>query len=97
MRRARSAVWAYFMTPAVSLATWTAREPAVKAQAGLSNGALSLGLLAYGVGGLVAVLFVGRLVDRYGSATVMRPSAVLLCIQWRGPDTCTASRSLSRH
>jgi len=73
------------MLPGVTLATWTARIPAVKARLALSDGALSLGLLAVGIGAVLSMQFVGRLVDRHGSSTVMLPSAVLLAIAMAGP------------
>jgi MFS family permease len=85
LRRARVAVWCYFMVPGVTLATWTARIPAIKARLSLSDGALSLGLLAVGIGAILAMQLVGRLVDRHGSAAVMVPSAVLLALAMIAP------------
>lgn len=85
LQRARFAVWCYFMLPGVSLATWTARIPAVKARLNLGNGTLSLGLLAVGIGAILSMQLIGRLVDRHGSATVMLPSAVLVAIAMIGP------------
>jgi MFS family permease len=73
------------MIPGITLATWTARIPAVKAQLNLSNGALSVGLLAVGVGAILAMQVAGRLIERHGSANVMLPSAVLLAVATIGP------------
>jgi MFS family permease len=80
LRRARVAVWCYFMLPGITVATWTARLPAVKAQAHLSNGELSVGLLAIGIGSLASMRFVGPAIDRYGSAAVMRPAGALVAL-----------------
>ena len=88
-RRARAAVWGYFLLPGITVATWTARLPAIKAQVGLSNGTLSVGLLAVGVGALVSMRFAGRAIDRYGSAAVMRPAAVLVAVTLIGPGFAT--------
>lgn len=85
LRRARVAVWSYFLLPGAALATWSARIPAIKAGLGLSDGVLSLGLLAVGVGALVSMQIVGHVVDRHGSATAMVPSAGLLGVGLVGP------------
>jgi MFS family permease len=85
LRRARAAVWCYFMLAGVVLATWSARIPAVKAGLGLSDGALSLGLLAVGAGALVSMQAVGPIIDRYGSAAAMVPSGGLLGVGIIGP------------
>src|SRR5215472_7093912 len=89
VRRARAAVCCYFMLPGITVATWTARLPAIKAQADLSNSTLSLGLLSVGVGALVSMRFVGRAIDRYGSAAVMRPAAALVALTLIGPGFAT--------
>lgn len=89
LRRARATVCCYFMLPGITVATWTARLPAIKAQANLSNGTLSVGLLSIGVGALVSMQFVGRAIDRYGSAAVMRPAAALVALTLIGPGFAT--------
>ncbi|WP_017541885.1 MFS transporter [Nocardiopsis halophila] len=76
LRRARAAVVVYFFVAGVILATWASRIPDVKAQAGIDDGALSLGLLGLAVGALAAMQVAGRVTDRFGSAAVMLPSAV---------------------
>jgi MFS family permease len=85
LRRARIAVCCNFTIPGVTLATWTARIPAIKAQLHLSNGALSLGLLAVGIGAILAMQPVGRLIERHGSAVATLPSALLVTIAFTGP------------
>ncbi|WP_184080039.1 MFS transporter [Nocardiopsis mwathae] len=76
MRRARGAVAAYFFIAGLIIATWAARVPAVKAQTGLDDGRLSIGLLGLALGALAAMQAAGRLSDRFGSAAVILPAAV---------------------
>nr|WP_285760587.1 MFS transporter [Nocardiopsis ansamitocini] len=77
MRRARRTVWAYFFVAGMIIATWAARIPAVKEQAGLNDGQLSLALLGLAVGALAAMQVAGRLVDRHGSTATILPAAVI--------------------
>jgi predicted MFS family arabinose efflux permease len=74
--RARAAVTVLFLLYGVVLGTWTARIPAVKQRLGLSDTQLSVGLLAFAAGAILGMQVAGRLVDRWGSATVMVPAVV---------------------
>ena len=64
---------------------WMARIPAVKAQAGLSDGALGLALFAAPVGLVLGAALAERLVDRLGSALVVRVTGVGSCVLTAGP------------
>ncbi|MFC7327271.1 MFS transporter [Marinactinospora rubrisoli] len=75
MRRARVAVWIYFFISGMIMAAWAARVPAVKAQAGLNDGELSIALLGLALGALAAMQVAGRMVDRFGSAANVLPAA----------------------
>ncbi|MFI6600986.1 MFS transporter [Nonomuraea sp. NPDC050536] len=77
MRRARVAVYLLFLLAGMAIGTWTARIPAIKHSLGLSDGGLSLALLAIALGAIAGMQVVGRLVDRYGSHRVMLPAALL--------------------
>ncbi len=77
LRRARAAVTVLFLLYGVILGTWTSRIPAVKHRLGLSDSALSIGLLAFAAGAIVGMQVSGRLVDRFGSRTVMVPAVLL--------------------
>jgi MFS family permease len=77
VRRGRVAVSLLFLFYGVILGSWTARIPAVKARLGVSDGQLSLALLAFAAGAIVGMQAVGRLVDRYGSRRVMVPAALV--------------------
>jgi predicted MFS family arabinose efflux permease len=77
LRRARAAVIVLFLLYGVILGTWTSRIPAVKHRLGLSDTALSVGLLAFAAGAIVGMQVSGRLVDRFGSRTVMVPAVLL--------------------
>ncbi|MFG1687380.1 MFS transporter [Nonomuraea sp. NPDC049269] len=77
MNRARVAVYLLFLLAGAAIGTWTARIPAIKQDLGLSDGRLSLALLAIAAGAMAGMQAVGRLVDRYGSSRVMIPAALL--------------------
>ncbi|WP_425719316.1 MFS transporter [Micromonospora sp. DT233] len=66
-----------FLLFGTALGVWTARIPAVKEKLGLSDGRLSIALLAFAAGCIVGMAVLGRLTDRFGSSRVLVPSAVL--------------------
>ena len=66
-----------FLLYGVVLGAWTSRIPAVKQGLGLSDGQLSVALLAFAAGAIVGMQAVGRLVDRFGSRRVMLPAALV--------------------
>ncbi|MDX6249416.1 MAG: hypothetical protein QOF10_2776 [Kribbellaceae bacterium] len=55
---------------------WGAILPAVKAEAGVSDGELGIALLMVGLGALLSMRFTGYLIDRYGG--IVLPVVVLL-------------------
>ena len=75
--RGRAATSLLFMLFGTALGTWTSRIPAVKAGLRLSDGSLSIALLAFAVGAILGMVVLGRLADRFGSTRVMVPTAVL--------------------
>jgi predicted MFS family arabinose efflux permease len=77
LRRGRVAVYLLFLVGGTAIGTWTARIPAIKHGLGLTDGQLSLGLLGLAAGAITGMQVVGRLVDRYGSARVMVPAALV--------------------
>jgi len=76
LRRGRVATSLLFLLFGMALGTWTARIPAVKDHLRLSDGRLSLALLAFAVGAIVGMALLGRLVDRAGSTAIMVPTAL---------------------
>ncbi|BCJ72580.1 MFS transporter [Catellatospora sp. IY07-71] len=76
VRRGRVAVCLLFGLYGVILGTWTARIPAIKQGLGLSDGQLSLGLLAFAAGAIIGMQAAGRLVDRYGTGRLLLPVAL---------------------
>jgi fucose permease len=76
LRRGRVATSLLFLLFGTALGTWTSRIPAVKARLGLSDGSLSIALLAFALGAIVGMIVLGRLVDRFGSTSVMVPMAL---------------------
>jgi predicted MFS family arabinose efflux permease len=76
LRRARVAAALLFLLYGTVLGTWTARIPAIKHGLRLSDGELSIALLAFAAGAITGMQAIGRLVDRYGSTRLMIPAAV---------------------
>ena len=74
--RGRVAVSLLFFSYGAILGAWTARIPAIKHVLGLSDGQLSVGLLAFAAGAITGMQAIGRPVDRYGSARLMVPAAL---------------------
>jgi MFS family permease len=60
-----------------ALGAWTARIPAIKHDLGLTDGRLSLALLAFAAGAISGMQVSGRMVDRLGASTVLPPLAFL--------------------
>jgi MFS family permease len=80
LRRARLAVGACFFLNAVLYATLVPRLPEVKADLGLSNGALGAALAALPLGALLAALFAAPLIRRLGSGRLATGGLVLLAV-----------------
>jgi MFS family permease len=81
--RARFAISLAFMMHAIVSATWGSRLPALKAQAGLTDGQLGLTLFGLAAGMIAGTRIAGAPIDRYGSGPITRSgmpamSAVLL-------------------
>ncbi|MFJ6835510.1 MFS transporter [Streptomyces sp. NPDC091209] len=77
LRRGRTATSLLFLLFGTALGSWTSRIPSVKSRLGLSDGLLSLALLAFALGAIAGMMVLGRLVDRLGSTRVMVPTALL--------------------
>ncbi|MFC7713529.1 MFS transporter [Nonomuraea recticatena] len=75
-RGARVAVSFFFALLGIVSGVWAARIPTVKQSLHLSDGQLSLGLLAVAVGLVIGMQFAGRITDRLGSARVVVPAGV---------------------
>jgi predicted MFS family arabinose efflux permease len=76
-RRGRIATSLVFLMFGAALGVWTARIPAVKESLGLSDGRLSVALLAFAAGCITGMALIGRLTDRFGSSRVLVPAALL--------------------
>lgn len=73
-RTPRLAVSAYFLAAGVGLGAWAACLPALSARADLDKGELGIVLLAFAFGAIIAMMSIGRIVARHGTAM-----ACLLC------------------
>jgi predicted MFS family arabinose efflux permease len=76
LRRGRVATSLLFILFGITLGTWTARIPAIKHGLALSDGRLSIALLAFAAGAITGMQAIGRAVDRFGSRTIMVPVAI---------------------
>lgn len=72
LRRAHFAVLVTFFVNGLMLATWLARIPSVKEEAGLSAGALGVILTLPVIGSLLAMQFSRYLIPRTGTAGLLR-------------------------
>ncbi|WP_436770764.1 MFS transporter [Yinghuangia sp. YIM S09857] len=72
LRRARLGIAGTFALAGGLCAVWTVRVPALKDKLAVSDGQLGLIVLAFGIGGVVAMGVMGRLVARYGSRRLLR-------------------------
>ena len=75
---ARNAVAVVFALNGLLFASLISRLPDLRRALDLDNSSLGLLLLAIAAGSLIALPSSGRLIDRWGTATVMRASAVLV-------------------
>ncbi|GAA2104877.1 MFS transporter [Microlunatus panaciterrae] len=80
VKKARLAVSAMFFSNGVIFANVLPRYPELKASLGLSNAALGTALAAHPVGALLAGLFAGWLVSRWGSARVPVVGTLVLAV-----------------
>ena len=75
LRRGRVATSLLFLLFGTALGGWTARIPAVKSRLALTDGRLSIALLAFAAGCIAGMVVLGRLTDRFGTRQVMLPMA----------------------
>jgi MFS family permease len=79
VRPARRAVSAHFLVMGLTGGVWMARIPAAKSQVHLSDGTLGIALFAIPVGLVLGATLAERLVDRAGSAVLVRVCGVGSC------------------
>jgi len=68
--RARFAIAAVFFVNGCTFSSWSPRLPELQARLGVSDAALGVTLVGAGIGGLLASVVSGRMVDRFGSRTM---------------------------
>lgn len=78
--RHRATLLVTFFSQGAMFASWAAHIPVIKAQLGVSDATLGTVLLAPPVGAAVAMLITGRLLSRFGSRRVIRPSMLGYCV-----------------
>lgn len=69
-----------FLSHALLFASWTAHIPQVKQSLGLSDASLGFALFGAPIGSVLAMLFIGRLLNRYGSKRMVQVTLVGYCL-----------------
>jgi MFS family permease len=82
--RARWAITGVFFVNALLVAAYLNRIPSVRLDHHLSAGTLGVVLTGFGVAAIVTMQFIGRLVGRFGSATIIRLTLVSLPVALLG-------------
>lgn len=90
----RAAVTAIFLASGLGIGVWAVAIPAFKITLHLSDGALSLPLLGFAVGAILAMPMAGLLAGRIGTARVTRIWAVLFAASVLVPPFCTTLPAL---
>lgn len=80
LSRARCGTAVVFVLLGVMQGTLASRMPALKENAGLSDGLLGLALLGVPIGSIVAVQVTGRWIAHRGSSPVTNVSVVIMCL-----------------
>jgi MFS family permease len=95
MRRARASVVGAFALHAAVAGTLGPRLPAVKEQAGITDGELGVALAVFAVGLFAGTRVVGPLLDRLGTRGVLRGGMPLLGVSLLGPAFSESLSSLA--
>uniref|UniRef100_UPI00286984B6 MFS transporter n=1 Tax=Deinococcus sp. TaxID=47478 RepID=UPI00286984B6 len=82
---ARRAVGAIFLVNGMVFATWAVNIPGVRDKLHLDASEVGVALLASGIGGVLAMSFVGRWTARWGSAQVTRVATLLFLLSLLPP------------
>lgn len=77
---ARRAVGGIFLLNGMTFATWAVNIPGVRDKLDLNAAQIGLALLAAGIGGVIAMPFVGRWTARWGSDRVTRLTGLLFLL-----------------
>ncbi|MFD1808500.1 MFS transporter [Gemmobacter lanyuensis] len=77
-KRGRWAVAAMFMVNGFAMGAWAPQIPLLLPRHGIGEGAMGLLILGLGLGAVSAMLFAGRLIQRFGSRFVLTGFATLL-------------------
>jgi MFS family permease len=79
LSRARVSVALVFLIHGILVSSWLARIPAVQVDLGLTNGVLGFALLGTSGGAFAAILWIPRVLVRFGSARVTTWASYALC------------------
>jgi MFS family permease len=95
MRRARASVVGAFALHAAVAGTLGPRLPAVKEQAGITDGELGVALAVFAIGLFAGTRIVSPLLDRFGTRGVLRGGMPLLGVSLLGPAFAESLSSLA--
>ena len=95
LKSARVSVAVVFFIHGLLVSNWLARIPAVQADLHLSSGVLGLALLGASAGAFAAIVWIPRLLGRFGSARVTTWSSFGLCAALALPALATSALSLA--
>lgn len=80
IQRARLSVFVYFLLCGSAVTVWATHIPLVEQNLNISHSQIGFLLLLLGAGALASMQFVGRAVDKHGSAKVLKITSVALGI-----------------
>lgn len=92
-RAGRAVAYAFVLT-STAFASWIARIPELQTRLDLSEGVLGLALVGAPVGSIVAMMVVGRLVERLGAGRATFYTALAFCASAVGPALSTSAYTL---
>jgi len=80
LRATRIALSALFLLNGVGIASWAAHVPYIKQRFGFSDAILGFALLSMAFGSVIALLYGGQLIARYGSRMVIVVAGLGFCV-----------------
>ncbi|SNR79421.1 Fucose permease [Methylobacillus rhizosphaerae] len=76
--RRRRALFMFFLLTGLAVASWVTRTPAIRDQLGVSLAEMGLILFSISIGAMSGILSSGKLVQRWGTRSVIRSGMLLL-------------------
>lgn len=93
--QARIATYSLFALNGFLLGLWVVHIPAIRDRAGITNATLGLLLLVMGAAAWLAMQFIGRVIDTFGSARVATIGILAMCAALVLPGLATNATTLT--